>query len=83
MLQGHQTWVFASKPAIIASAAIGGPFEPRGHWLGTLTFSTGISGLGRTVFEKAEKKLQEQACETAIKKAGMKKEISSSYSAET
>ena len=27
MLQGHQTWVFDSKPVIVGSAAVGGPFE--------------------------------------------------------
>ena len=27
MLQGHQTWVFESKPVIIGNAAVGGPFE--------------------------------------------------------
>jgi len=74
MLQGHQTWVFASKPAIIASAAIGGPFEAQGALAGDFDLLHGDIWLGQDSFEKAEKKLQEQACETAIKKAGMKKE---------
>lgn len=74
MLQGHQTWVFASKPAIIASAAIGGPFEAQGALAGDFDLLHGDIWLGQDSFEKAEKKLQEQACETAIKKAGIKKE---------
>lgn len=74
MLQGHQTWVFASKPAIIASAAIGGPFEAQGALAGDFDLLHGDIWLGQDSFEKAEKKLQEQACETAIKKAGLKKE---------
>ena len=31
MLKGHQTWVFETKPTIIASAAIGGPYEAKGN----------------------------------------------------
>ena len=30
MLKGRRTWVFKSKPTILASAAIGGPFEGKG-----------------------------------------------------
>ncbi|MGZ4030890.1 MAG: hypothetical protein ACXVDJ_01745, partial [Tumebacillaceae bacterium] len=30
MRQGHQTWVFPSRPVILSSAAIGGPFEAQG-----------------------------------------------------
>lgn len=74
MLQGHQTWVFPSKPAIIASAAIGGPFEAQGNLAGDFDLLHGDIWLGQDSYEQAEKKLLEQACETAIKKAGLKKE---------
>jgi len=30
MISGHQTWIFNSKPVIISSAAVGGPFEANG-----------------------------------------------------
>ena len=32
MLKGHQSWVFNSKPVIISSAAVGGPFEAKGSF---------------------------------------------------
>ncbi|VBB09470.1 spore v ad: stage v sporulation protein ad [Lucifera butyrica] len=74
MLQGHQTWVFASKPVIISSAAIGGPFEAQGNLAKDFDLLHDDLWLGQDSYEQAEKKFLEQACETAIKKAGMKKE---------
>ncbi len=74
MLQGHQTWVYNSKPVIIGSAAIGGPFEAKGNLAGDFDLLHDDLWLGQDSYEKAEKKLLEQACETAIKKAGLKKE---------
>ncbi|PKM88399.1 MAG: stage V sporulation protein AD [Firmicutes bacterium HGW-Firmicutes-12] len=74
MLQGHQTWVFQSKPAIVSSSAVGGPFEARGALNGDFDILHGDIWLGQDSFEKAEKKLLEQACEVAIDKAGIKKE---------
>jgi len=74
MLQGHQTWVFDSKPTIIASAAVGGPHEAQGPLADDFDLLHEDFWLGQDSFEKAEKKLQEQACETAVKKANMKKE---------
>lgn len=74
MLKGHQTWVFETKPTIIASAAVGGPYEAKGHLAADFDILHGDIRLGQDSYEKAEQKLQEQACETAIKKAKMKKE---------
>jgi len=74
MLKGHQTWVFETKPTIIASAAIGGPYEAKGPLASDFDLLHGDIRLGQDSYEKAEQKLQEQACETAIKKAKMKKE---------
>lgn len=74
MLQSHQTWVFDSKPTIIASAAVGGPHEAKGPLANDFDLLHEDFWLGQDSFEKAEKKLQEEACETAIKKANMKKE---------
>lgn len=74
MLQGHQTWVFASKPVIIGSAAIGGPFEAQGNLAKDFDLLHDDIWLGQDSYEKAEKKFLEQACEAAIKKAGLKKE---------
>lgn len=74
MLQGHQTWVFESKPVIISSAAVGGPFEAQGNLAKDFDLLHGDIWLGQDSYEQAEKKLLEQACETAIKKSGLKKE---------
>lgn len=74
MLQGHQTWVFDKQPVILGSAAIGGPFEAQGNLAQDFDILHGDIWLGQDSYEQAEKKLLEQACETAIKKAGLKKE---------
>ncbi len=74
MIKGHQTWLFKSKPVITGSAAIGGPFEAQGALSKDFDLLHDDIWLGQESFEKAEKKLLEQACETAIKKANLKKE---------
>lgn len=74
MLQGHHTWVFPSKPVIIGSAAVGGPFEGQGNLAKDFDLLHDDIWLGQDSYEQAEKKFLEQACEMAIKKAGLKKE---------
>ncbi|KAJ49395.1 stage V sporulation protein AD [Clostridium tetanomorphum] len=74
MIKGHQTWVFDSKPVIISSAAVGGAFEREGALAEDFDILHEDVWLGQDSFEKAEKKLLEEACETAINKANMKKE---------
>ena len=74
MLQGHQSWVFPTKPVILASAAVGGPFEAAGRLADDFDILHDDMWLGQESFEKAEKKMLEQACEKAIDKAGLKKE---------
>jgi len=74
MLVGRQTWVYELKPFIIGSAAIGGPFEAQGALAADFDMLHDDLWLGEDSFEKAEKKLLEEACETAIKKAGLRKE---------
>ncbi len=74
MLQGHQSWLFNSKPVILSSAAVGGPFEAAGNLANDFDLLHEDLWLGQDSYEKAEKKLLEQACETAIQKANMKKE---------
>lgn len=73
MLKGHQTWVFPSKPAILATATVGGPFEARGPLAGDFDLLHGDLWLGQDSYEKAEKRLLEDACEMAIHKAGLEK----------
>lgn len=74
MLKGHQSWIFESRPVIISSGVVGGPFEAQGPLAGDFDILHEDIMLGQDSFEKAEKKLLEQACETAINKAKMKKE---------
>jgi stage V sporulation protein AD len=69
-----RTWLFPSKPVIASSAAVGGPFEAQGPLAGDFDILHEDVWLGQDSFEKAEKKLLEQACEKAVDKAGMKKE---------
>lgn len=59
MLQGHQTWVYDSKPVIIGSAAIGGPFEARGALAADFDMFHDDLWLEQDSYEKAEKKLLE------------------------
>ena len=74
MLKGHQSWVFDSKPTILASAAIGGPFEANGALANDFDILTEDLWLGQDSYEKAEKVLLEHACHRAIEKASLKKE---------
>lgn len=74
MIKGHQSWIFNSKPVIVSSAAVGGPFEARGNLAEDFDILHDDIWLGQDSFEKAEKKLLEEACEIAIKKGNLKKE---------
>ncbi|WP_018131455.1 stage V sporulation protein AD [Effusibacillus pohliae] len=74
MLQGHQTWVFANKPVIQSSAAIGGPFEAQGPLADDFDTLHSDLTIGQDSWEKAERTLLEEACDKAIEKAGLTKE---------
>ncbi|MFD2170787.1 stage V sporulation protein AD [Tumebacillus lipolyticus] len=74
MKQGHQTWLFPSKPVILSSAAIGGPLEAQGPLADDFDTLHGDMLLGQSSWEKAEKTLLEECCDKAIEKAGLTKE---------
>lgn len=74
MLKGHQSWIFESKPTILASAAVGGPFEANGALANDFDILTEDLWLGQDSYEKAEKVFLEHACHRAIEKAKLKKE---------
>ncbi len=74
MLQGYQSWVFHSQPVILASSAVGGPFEAQGALADDFDILHDDIWLGQQSFEKAERLLLEQACDKAIEKAGKKKD---------
>ena len=74
MLRGHQTWVFPSKPTIIATGTVVGPFEGKGPLAEDFDLIHGDLWLGQDSYEKAEKKMLEEACEIAVRKAGLQKQ---------
>lgn len=74
MLQGHQTWVFPTRPAILASAAVGGPYEAKGPLAEDFDLLHGDLRLGKDSYEKAERKMLEEACEMTVRKAGLQKQ---------
>ncbi|WP_288221256.1 stage V sporulation protein AD [uncultured Clostridium sp.] len=74
MLKGHQSWIFESKPTIISSAAVVGPFEGNGALANDFDIITEDLWLGQDSYEKAEKAFLEHACQRAIQKANLKKE---------
>ena len=74
MIQGHQSWIFQSKPIILGCSAVGGPFEAKGALAGEFDLLHEDIWLGQDSFEKAEKKLLEEACNLAIKNSKVKKD---------
>ncbi|KMJ58185.1 SpoVAD [Bacillus sp. LL01] len=71
MLQGKQSWIFANKPVITSSAAIGGPFEANGLLANDFDMLHKDLWLEQDSYEKAHRVLLEEACETAVKKAAL------------
>lgn len=74
MLQGHQSWVFPTQPIISSSATVVGPFERKSPLAKDFDLIHGDTWIGQDSWEKAEKRLLEEACEKAIEKAGLEKE---------
>lgn len=74
MREGHQTWVFPDPPRIISTATVGGPFEANGPLREEFDGLHGDLWSGQNSYEKAERKIMEEACEIAIKKADLQKE---------
>ncbi len=74
MLKGHQSWVFPSKPVILSTGTVVGPFEGKGPLAEDFDLIHGDLWVGQDSYEKAEKKMLEEACEIAVKKAGLQKQ---------
>lgn len=74
MLQGHQSWIFQSRPVLSSAATIGGPFEGKGPLAEDFDRLHGDKWIGQDSWEKAEKRMLEEATELAIEKAGLEKE---------
>lgn len=73
MLQGHQTWFFRSKPTILSTGTVVGPFEAKGPLAQDFDLAHSDLWLGQESYEKAEEKMMEEACELAIQKANLQK----------
>ncbi|TCP59543.1 stage V sporulation protein AD [Tumebacillus sp. BK434] len=70
-LIGKQTWEFKSQPVLVASGAVVGPKEgagPLGQEFDTVHPDNYI---GQDSWEKAERRLFEEACLTALQKANL------------
>ncbi|WP_282935763.1 stage V sporulation protein AD [Paenibacillus sp. RC67] len=74
MLQGHQSWIFRNKPVIQATATVVGPDESQGPLVEEFDIVHGDLTLGQDSWEKAERKLMEEAGKLAIENAGLTKE---------
>lgn len=72
--KGRQSWLFASKPIIRSSATAVGPFEGRGPLQRDFDRVHEESTLEKESWEKAERKLMEEAGAIAIEKAGITKD---------
>lgn len=74
MLKGHRTWIFSTQPAVASAATVVGPFEGKGPLAADFDLIHGDTWLNQDSWEKAERRLLEEACQLAIKKAGLQKE---------
>ncbi len=74
MLIGKQTWEFESKPVIISSSAVGGPFEFNSPLAKDFDYFFEDIWMGQKSFEQAERKLLEKACDIVIQKGQKNKE---------
>lgn len=73
---GKSTWEFNNKPKIISTGVIGGPFEANSNLAKDFDFFKDDLWMEQESFEKAQQLLLEEACDLAIKKAGVEnKEI--------
>ena len=73
MLTGHQTWTFPNGPVIASTDTVVGPFEGKGP-LGTdFDLIHCDPRIGEDSWAKAERRLLEEACDVAIKKAGKRR----------
>lgn len=73
MIKGNQSFIFESKPVIISSATIAGPFEGEGPLAKDIDVIHEDVYLGQDSFEKAERMMLEQAAMKALEKAGVSK----------
>ncbi len=74
MLKGHQSWKFEHQPVIRGTATVVGPFEGRGPLGKAFDIVHDNALLEQESWEKAERKLIEEAVQLAIENAKLRKE---------
>jgi stage V sporulation protein AD len=74
MLVGKQSWVFKNKPVIAATGVTGGPFEANGKLADDFDILHDDLWMGLDSYEKANRKLIEEAIQAVIHKEGLQKE---------
>lgn len=74
MLTGKRTWIFETNPIIISTGVIGGPFEKKGAIPDDFDAFYEDQWFGEDSYEKAQKVMFENACETSLQKAGLTKD---------
>lgn len=71
MLKGKQTWEFPTKPIILATGVTGGPFEREGLLRDDFDYFFDDLWMGEDSYEKAHRKLIEEAAVIALNKANL------------
>jgi stage V sporulation protein AD len=74
MLVGRQTWVFKNRPAIAETGVTGGPFEGNGNLADDFDILHDDLWMGLDSYEKAQRKLIEEAIQTVMQKGNIQKE---------
>ncbi|MBB6443567.1 stage V sporulation protein AD [Bacillus benzoevorans] len=74
MLVGKQSWVFEHHPVIAATGVTGGPFEANGKLADDFDILHDDLWMGLDSYEKANKKLLEEAVQTVMHKKNLQKE---------
>lgn len=74
MLKGRQSWVFETKPSIIATGVSGGPFEANSNLATDFDILHEDLWMGEDSYEKAHRLLIEEACAEALKKGKLEKD---------
>lgn len=74
MLVGKQSWVFKNNPVIAATGVTGGPFEANGKLADDFDILHDDLWMGLDSYEKANRKLIEEAIQAVIHKESLQKE---------
>ncbi|MCR6110599.1 stage V sporulation protein AD [Bacillus sp. A301a_S52] len=74
MLIGNRSWLFENRPVITSTGVVGGPFEKKGKLTEDFHSFSEDLWFGEDSYEKAQKKLLEEACHEALNQGNLQKE---------